>query len=32
MYGLWFNLLGLNSNPSTSGNSNTTTTSKSLYI
>ena len=30
MYGLWFNLLGLNSSPSTSRNPNTT--SKSLYI
>ena len=30
MYGLWFNLLGLNSSP---GNPNTTSTSKSLkYI
>ena len=32
MYGLWFNLLGLNSSPCTIRNPNTTSTSKSLYI
>ena len=32
MYGLWFNLLGLNSSPRTIRNPNTTSTSKSLYI
>ena len=32
MYGLWFNLLGLNSSPCTVRNPNTTSTSKSLYI
>ena len=32
MYGLWFNLLWLNSSPCTIRNPNTTSTSKTLYI
>ena len=32
MYGLWFNLLGLNSSPCTIRNPKTTSTSKNNYI